>query len=114
MKTAPVTYNRLILTDRIKTLKENMLNEPRYMSLDQARIITKSYKKNANDSKALKRAKSLAASLEEIEIKIDPLEPIVGNRTPGVQGGVVFPEAGSSWINGEIETLATRPRINLR
>ena len=110
MKTAPVTYNRLIITDRIITLKENMLNEPRYMSLDQARIITKSYKKNANDSKALKRAKSLAASLEEIEIKIDPLEPIVGNRTPGVQGGVVFPEAGSSWINGEIETLATRPQ----
>ncbi|NQT59860.1 MAG: formate C-acetyltransferase/glycerol dehydratase family glycyl radical enzyme [Bacteroidetes bacterium] len=110
MKNTIANYDRLILTDRIKSLKENMLNEPRYMSLEQARIITRSYRENAGDTKALKRAKSLAASLEEIEIKIDPLEPIVGNRTPGVRGGVVFPEAGSSWINGGIETLSTRPQ----
>ena len=103
-------YDQLYCSTRIQSLKRNMLDEPRYMSLEQAKIITECYKANANETKALKRAKSLAASLEKISIKIDPQELIVGNRTPGVRGGVVFPEAGSSWINDEIETLPTRPQ----
>jgi pyruvate formate-lyase/glycerol dehydratase family glycyl radical enzyme len=108
-----MNYNviqNLEISDRIINLRENMLNEPRFMSIEQAKIITSSYEENKNDSKALKRAKSLFASLTKITIKIDPLELIVGNRTPGMRGGVVFPEAGSSWINGEIETLPTRPQ----
>ncbi len=106
----------LIMTERIASLKAHMLSEPRYMSLEQARIITDSYREHEGESKALKRAYSLAASLEKMEIRIDPLELIVGNRTPGVRAGVVFPEAGSSWINDEIETLPTRPqdKFNVR
>ncbi|MGL1892692.1 MAG: formate C-acetyltransferase/glycerol dehydratase family glycyl radical enzyme [Spirochaetaceae bacterium] len=116
MKADKNNSRELVLTDRIKNLKENMLKEPRFMSLEQAKIITNCYKDNDGDSIALKRAKSLTASLSQITIKIDPLELIVGNRTPGVRGGVVFPEAGSSWINGEIDTLATRPqdKFNVR
>ena len=116
MKTKEDQYSILNYTARIKNLKENMINEPRFMSLEQARIITKCYKENDKDSKALKRAKSLNASLSQITIKIDPPELIVGNRTPGVRSGVVFPEAGSSWINTEIETLPTRPqdRFNVK
>lgn len=116
MKAKQDQYSVLNYTNRIKNLKENMINEPRFMSLEQARIITKCYKENDKDSKALKRAKSLNASLAQITIKIDPLELIVGNRTPGVRSGVVFPEAGSSWINAEIETLPTRPqdRFNVK
>ncbi len=102
--------NNLIMTDRIAALKEHMLGEPRYLSLEQARIITESYRENEGQSTALKRARSLAASLDSIDITIDPLELIVGNRTAGVRAGVVFPEAGSSWINEEIETLPTRPQ----
>jgi len=93
-----------------------MLEEPRYMSLEQAKVVTAVYRENEQDPTALKRAKSLAASLREISITIEPEELIVGNRTPGVRGGVVFPEAGSSWINNEIETLPTRPqdKFNVR
>jgi pyruvate formate-lyase/glycerol dehydratase family glycyl radical enzyme len=116
MKAKQDKYSVLNYTNRIKNLKDNMLTEARFMSLEQARIITNCYKENERDSKALKRAKSLHASLSQMTIKIDPLELIVGNRTPGVRGGVVFPEAGSSWINSEIETLPTRPqdKFNVR
>ena len=109
-------FQDLSCSSRILKLKENMLSEPRFLSLEQARIITECYKSNPKDSKALKRAKSLYASLEQMTIRIDPLELIVGNRTPGVRGGVVFPEAGSSWINDEIDTLPTRPqdKFNVR
>ncbi len=103
-------FQKLVETDRISTLKDQMLAEPRYASIEQARIITRSYKKNSYDSIPIKRAKSLVASLEEIRIKIDPLELIVGNRTAEVRAGVVFPEAGSSWVYEEIENLSTRPQ----
>lgn len=102
--------NKLNSTDRILQLKERMLDEPRFLSLDQARLITQSYQRNENDPRPLQRAKSLAMALENIEIKIDPDELIVGNRTPLVRGGVVSPEAGISWVDREIETLHSRPQ----
>lgn len=101
---------------RINTLKEKMLSEPRYASIEQARIITRVYKENEDKSVPLKRALSLKAALEEMEISVEPEELIVGNRTKGVRAGVVFPESGLRWINDEFETLPTRPqdRFNVR
>ncbi len=98
----------LKMTDRIHSLKEKTFSEQRYLSLDQAKIITRVYQENEKLSVILKRAKSLAQSLEEIPIKIDPEELIVGNRTPEIRAGVVFPEAGISWLNKEIESLPCR------
>lgn len=93
-----------------------MLDEPRYMSLEQARIVTRVYAEQEGQPAILKRARSLRAAMEEMEIRIDPLEIIVGNRTAGVRSGVVFPESGVSWIDREIDSLATRPqdKFNVR
>ena len=95
---------------RIQTLKDKMLSSPRYASIEQARIITRVYQENEELSVPLKRALSLKAALEEIEIGFEPEELIVGNRTKGVRYGVVFPESGCSWIDREFETLPTRPQ----
>lgn len=97
-------------TERIDILKDKMLAEPRYASIEQARIITRVYKENEDKSTVLKRALSLTAALEELEIAVQPEELIVGNRTKGVRAGVVFPESGLKWINEEFETLPTRPQ----
>lgn len=97
-------------TERIRHLKKRMFAEKRYASIEQAEIITRVYQENEDKSIPLKRALSLKASLEEIEIAVDPQELIVGNRTKGVRAGVVFPESGSSWVNREFETLPTRPQ----
>ena len=96
--------------ERIDILKDKMLAEPRYASIEQARIITRVYKENEDKSTVLKRALSLKAALEELEIAVQPEELIVGNRTKGVRAGVVFPESGLKWINEEFETLPTRPQ----
>ena len=53
---------------RIQTLKDKMLSSPRYASIEQARIITRVYQENEELSVPLKRALSLKAALEEIEI----------------------------------------------
>ena len=97
-------------TERIRHLKKRMFAEKRYASIEQAEIITRVYQENEDKQISLKRALSLKASLEEIEIAMDPQELIVGNRTKGVRAGVVFPESGSSWVNCEFETLPTRPQ----
>lgn len=101
-------------TPRITLLKEKMLNEPRYVSIEQARIITRIYQENEGLSIPKKRALSLKAALEELEIGVEKEELIVGNRTKGVRYGVVFPESGCSWVNKEFETLPTRPQDKFR
>jgi pyruvate formate-lyase/glycerol dehydratase family glycyl radical enzyme len=97
-------------TERIQGLKERMLDEPRYLSIEQALIITDVYQAHEGQSAAKKRALSLAEAMRHLAIHIDPDELIVGNRTTGVRGGVVFPEAGISWIDRELDTLPTRPQ----
>jgi pyruvate formate-lyase/glycerol dehydratase family glycyl radical enzyme len=102
-------------TRRILSLKERMLSEPRYLSLEQALIITEVYRRG-EPSIPVKRARSLAEAMRRMAIAIEPEELIVGNRTRGVRSGVVFPEAGISWIDKEIEGLPARPqdKFNVR
>ncbi|MCD8352276.1 MAG: formate C-acetyltransferase/glycerol dehydratase family glycyl radical enzyme [Planctomycetaceae bacterium] len=104
------TIASLESTPRIARLKDRMLAEPRYLSLEQALIITEVYQKHPDESAARKRALSLSEAMRRISIAIDPEELIVGNRTAGVRAGVVFPEAGISWIDKEIESLHSRPQ----
>ena len=97
-------------TDRIIALKNKTLSSVRYLSIEQAKIITRIYQENESLPVILKRAKALAASLSEMPIAIDPEELIVGNRTPDIRAGVVFPEAGINWLKNELETLPERPQ----
>ena len=101
---------RLPESERIMKLREEMLAEPRYATIEQACIVTDSYKETEGEPPCIRRAKALKASLTKIGIRIEPDERIVGNRTSGVRGGVVFPETGASWIDREFETLPTRPQ----
>ncbi len=47
------------MRNRITILKEKMLDEKRYASIEQARIITRIYKENETLSVPMKRALSL-------------------------------------------------------
>ncbi len=97
-------------TDRITRLKDQTLSEERYLSIEQARIITEVYKIHKDKPRVLQRAYALAESLRRISIRADKDELIVGNRTAGIRAGVVFPEAGISWVNRELDSIASRPQ----
>ena len=104
------TKQKLEITNRTEALKNSMLEEERFISIEQARLITQSYKEHEGKARILQRAEALAASLNKLTIRIDPQELIVGNRTPGIRNGVVFPEAGIEWINDELEGFPSRPQ----
>ena len=105
---------QLEISPRIKNLREKMLSEPRYASIEQAKIITETYKANEDKPRIIQRALALKAALEKMEIRIETGELIVGNRTAGVRAGVVFPESGSTWVDTKnLKTCLTVRRINL-
>lgn len=80
----------LPMSGRIAVLKKEMLDESRYATIEQARIITKSYRQTEGQPRCIQRAKALKAALEEMTIRIEPHERIVGNRTPGVRAAWYF------------------------
>lgn len=98
----------LAMTPRVAALKEKMLAEQRYVSIEQALITTEIYQANEKEPVIVRRALALRAALARMEIAMEPEELIVGNRTKGVRAGVVTPESGGSWIDEELETLPTR------
>jgi formate C-acetyltransferase len=106
----PDSHSLAAPTARIVSLKNKTLSSVRYLSIEQAKIITRVYQENENLPVILIRAKALAAALSNIQITIDPEELIVGNRTPENRAGVVFPEAGINWLKKEIDSLPVRPQ----
>lgn len=100
----------LLPSDRIISLKKKTLSATRFLSLEQVKIITTVYRQNTTLPVIKKRSLALSKALHEIPVAIDPEELIVGNRTPDIRAGVVFPESGISWLREEIEFLPTRPQ----
>ncbi len=74
--------------DRIDILKDKMLQQERYASIEQALIITKTYRENGEKPVIIVRALALKNALEQLDIGIEAEELIVGNRTKGVRYGV--------------------------
>lgn len=113
MKNSDASVNRissLLQSERISGLRAKLFDEERYTSIEQAHIVTEVYKQNPGLPVNKLRAKALKAALLGMEIRIDPGELIVGNRTAGIRGGVIFPESGLSWVDNEIDNLKSRPQ----
>ncbi|GHV73220.1 formate C-acetyltransferase [Spirochaetia bacterium] len=105
---------KIAITGRVEKLRQRTLDEERYVSVEQARYITKAYREHPDLSMIMKRAHALREALYHMEIRIDEGELIVGNRTKESCGGVVFPEGGIKWLEWEIDLLETRPQDQFR
>ncbi|MDR1389987.1 MAG: formate C-acetyltransferase/glycerol dehydratase family glycyl radical enzyme [Treponema sp.] len=97
----------ILVPPRIFRLKER-LYENRFVSIEQAALITQSYRENPDAPRIIQRALALKNALENISITIDRDELIVGNRSPGIRSGIVFPESGCAWVDREFDTLPKR------
>lgn len=99
---------------RVEALKKQLLDQPRYLSCEQAVIITEANRAHQGEPEPVIRAWELREALRKISIEILPGERIVGNRCVGVRSGIVFPRCGLLWIEGELETLPDRKQDPFR
>lgn len=101
---------RIPATDRIKRMREEIVNAKPILDSKRALLVTASYQETENEPASYRRAKALKKVLEEMDVIIWPDELIVGNHgTNGRRSAPVFPEWGIHWLKNELdEMLETR------
>ena len=82
-------------TPRILALRMRMLAEPRYLSLEQALVITEVYKANEGASVPRKRALALAETMRRLARAGAPDATVVGHIERG--SGVRLPHLGLAY-----------------
>lgn len=97
-------------TKRITRLREDTLDAARYLSVEQAKLITRAWQAHSGEPVILKRAYAFRESAHYLEISIGSEELIVGNRSALPCAGIVFPESGVKWLIDEIDRLEDRPQ----
>lgn len=98
------------MLERAAGLKEELFANKREISLERARIYTKSYQKTEGQPAIIRRAKATAAVLAEVAISIRNGELLAGNRTIKPRSGIASPEMDPYWIEKELDTLENRPQ----
>jgi len=103
-------------TERVARIKRGLLQEPRQVDLERARLTTESYRRSEGQPMPLRRANMLLHLARHLSITIGPDELIVGNRSLLPRMGVIAPEGAVDWVDRELETLPTRPqdRFNIQ
>jgi len=104
------TWERSQPDERVLRIKRRLLETPRQVDIERARIATHSYRRTEGQPMPIRRAEMLLDLCREMSIAIHPDELIVGNRSRLPRMGVIAPEGAVDWIDRELETLATRPQ----
>jgi formate C-acetyltransferase len=105
-----IPYKDRMVSEKILKLKEKVRNSPLNISLERSLLYIESYKKTESQPVILRRAKALKHILENISIKVDPGEKIVGSRTPYPRMGLPAFEGDVEWLMDELDTIASRPQ----
>lgn len=93
----------IIKSERIKKLRECILNKTPSVCIERARYFTKAYKENEDKPIYIKRAKAVEKTLENMSIYIKDGELIVGNQSFDERTAPIFPEYAVQWIEDELK-----------
>ncbi len=104
----PPNLLEMKMSKRIGRLRKKILDNSRYVSMEQAKLVSEYYQQGKAEPRIIQRAAALKYVAERIPVSIDPEELIIGNRSPGIRDGIVFPEASVAWIDKELDTMAER------
>jgi formate C-acetyltransferase len=86
--------------ERIDRLKEQLRSTPYEVDFERVRIMEKVYEDTAGDPQIMRRAKFLAAVLEQKKLYIDD-NLFVGSMASTVNGMYTFPEWNVDWMKEE-------------
>jgi formate C-acetyltransferase len=92
----------------ISRLKEKIRNSPLKIFLQRSLLYIESFKKTEREPVIIRRAKALKHILENMTIRIDPDEIIVGGRTPYPRMGLPSTEGDVGWLLDELDTISDR------
>lgn len=104
-----ITRNTSQVTERIRSLREKVLNAKPSICTERAKFYTQVYKESEDQPVILRRALALERTLKEMSIYIDDLELIVGNQSSSNRAAPIFPEYAVDWLPKEMNELDKRP-----
>jgi len=96
------------LIERIKRIKETLVDINPSVCIERARLITESYMENEANPVVMKRAKCLDKILNKMHIYIEDSQLLVGNQASKPRSAPVFPEYSVSWLSKELDSLPSR------
>ena len=92
---------------RIDRLRREAHRKPE-LCVERAVIFTRSYRETEGQPEIIRRAKALEKLLNEMTIRIEEDELLVGNATSKRVAGPMLPEVTWKWYMEELETLDAR------
>jgi len=100
----PLQYK---LSPKAQKLRDQLLVRPA-ICVEKAYYFTESYKETEGEPAIIRRAKSLDKVLNNISIRIEDGEKIVGWHSSKLRGGALLPEISAEWILDEMDHLDER------
>jgi len=102
------TPARALPDSRAGRLRERIINAPQEVSIERARYLTRSMKKNWDQHPLTRISLAFSDILDNISVVIRDDELIVGSRTEKQKGAPLFPENKVRWIVGDVDNFDTR------
>ena len=94
--------------DRISFMKDRVVNTRPEMDLENARILTESYKETAGEPLCIRKAKAFRKQCQEKTVKIWDKELIVGCSGSKMRGGILCADTCWSILDDELDTISER------
>jgi pyruvate formate-lyase/glycerol dehydratase family glycyl radical enzyme len=104
----PGSETRTGSTERVRRLRERLLDTTPSLCTERGLLITEAYEAYAADPPVLRRAKALAHVLDNMTIWIDEGEIIVGNQASAPRAAPLFPEYAVGFLADEIDEFPGR------
>lgn len=101
--------NISIFSERIKKLRDRVLDTKPSVCTERARFYTEVYRNNEAKPVSIKRAIALQETLRNMTIYIDEGELIVGNHSSKLNAAPFFPEYAVTWMLKELDEFDKRP-----
>ncbi len=96
------------LTPRMQSFREELLAAQPQVCVERAMLTTQTYRDNAHQPLALKRALMLQNVLAHMTIFIEPYTLLAGNQASTNRSAPIFPEYAMSWVLDELDQFDKR------
>lgn len=94
--------------DRINRLKEKVLTTYPEIDLENARLLTESFRETEGEPLVLRKAKAFRRQCQKKTVRIWDDELVVGNAGSKIRGGILSADVCWSVLDRELDTINTR------